>query len=286
MKETPYIVAEIGCNHTGSMETAHRMIKIAANYCGVDVIKFQKRCPRELLTKDQYEAPHPVPENSYGRTYGEHREFLEFTLDEHAQLKKWCEEEGVEYSTSVWDLTSAKEIASLSPKMIKVPSASNTNFDMLLWLCENYVGEIHLSVGMTTKQEERSIVELFRRMKREKDLLLYSCTSGYPVPAEDVCLLEIARLKKSYLDVKAIGFSGHHLGIEADIAAHVLGANYIERHFTLNHSWKGTDHRTSLEPDEMYRFVASLHKVHMCLRYKEEVLPIEQEQWDKLKYRK
>lgn len=113
MKETPYIVAKVGCNHTGSMETAHKMIKIAANYCDTDVIKFQKRCPRELLTKEQYDAPHPIPENSYGRTYGEHREYLEFTLDEHARLKKWCEE-GAEYSTSVWDLTSANQDHRLS----------------------------------------------------------------------------------------------------------------------------------------------------------------------------
>ena len=109
----PYIIAEAGCNHMGQMEIAHELIKVAAIFCKADAIKFQKRCNKELLTPEQYNAQHPHPENAYGPTYGAHREFLEFTVEQHAQLKKWCEEYGIEYSTSVWDLTSAKEITSL-----------------------------------------------------------------------------------------------------------------------------------------------------------------------------
>mgnify|MGYP000855826799 FL=1 len=250
MYDKPYIIAEAGCNHMGNMDIAHDLINTAAIFCKADAIKFQKRCPKELLTPEQYNAPHPNPANSYGKTYGEHREFLEFTVEQHAQLKKWCEEVGITYSTSVWDMTSAKEIASLNPEFIKIPSACNNNFDMLQWLCDNYEGEIQLSFGMTTHKEEEEIVELFEKNKRAKDLVIFNCTSGYPVPFSDVCLLEISRMKELYENrVKKIGFSGHHLGIAVDVAAYTLGASVIERHYTLDRTWKGTDHAASLEPD-------------------------------------
>ncbi len=284
----PFCIAEAGCNHMGQMDIAHDLIETAAHFCKADAIKFQKRCPKELLTEEQYNAPHPNPANSYGSTYGQHREFLEFDLDQHAQLKKWCEDAGIIYSTSVWDLTSAKEIALLNPVFIKIPSACNTNFDMLTWLCNNYEGEIQLSFGMTTQSEEADIVALFEKYDRAKDLIIYSCTSGYPVPFSDVCLLEIKRLKEQYENrVKAIGFSGHHLGIAVDIAAYTLGATYIERHYTLDRTWKGTDHAASLEPDGIRKLVRNLNAVYDSLTYKKsEILPIEQVQRDKLKYRK
>lgn len=286
--KTPYVIAEIGCNHKGEMDTAKKMIEVAALFCEVDAVKFQKRCNRELLTEEQYNAPHPNPYNSYGNTYGEHREFLEFDLEQHKQLKEWCEQYGVTYSTSVWDLTSAKEIASLRPKFIKIPSASNCNYEMLEWLCSHYEGEIQISFGMTTRDEEEKIIRLFEDNGRNQDLTLFSCTSGYPVPFEDVCLLEISRLRDSYGGiVKQIGFSGHHLGIAIDVAAYTLGAEVFERHYTLDRTWKGTDHAASLEPDGMRKLKRNLLAAQKALSYKgEEVLAIEKVQRDKLKYRK
>ena len=114
----PKFIAEIGCNHRGDVETAKQMM-VVAKTCGADVVKFQKRNSRELLTPEQYNAPY---ENihSYGKTYGEHREFLEFDLETHAKLKNYAEEHGVEYSTSVWDLTSARELTTLKPRLLKV----------------------------------------------------------------------------------------------------------------------------------------------------------------------
>ena len=284
----PYLIAEAGCNHMGNMDIAHDLINTAAIFCKADAIKFQKRCPKELLSKEQYNAPHPNPINSYGDTYGAHREFLEFTLDQHAQLKEWCEDVGIIYSTSVWDLTSAKEIASLNPKFIKIPSACNTHYEMLQWLCDNYYGEIQLSFGMTTHEEENEIINLFEKNGRNKDLVIFNCTSGYPVPFKDVCLLEINRLKEAYEErVKAIGFSGHHLGIAVDIAAYTLGANIIERHYTLDRTWKGTDHAASLEPEGIRKLKRNLNATYEALSYKrEDILDIEKIQRDKLKYRK
>lgn len=283
----PKLVAEIGCNHKGDMAIAREMIKIAALFCRADVVKFQKRNNRELLTPEQYNEPHPNPANSYGNTYGEHREFLEFTAEEHAQLKQWCKEFEITYSTSVWDLTSAREICDLSPDMIKIPSPCNNHFEMLNWLCHNYHGEIHLSFGMTTHAEEEEIVRLFEAADRGRDLVIYSCTSGYPVPFKDVALMELVRLREMYSHrVKSIGFSGHHLGIAVDIAAYTLGASVIERHYTLDRTWKGTDHAASLEPDGMRRLKRDLSAVQEALCYKEkEILDIEAVQRDKLKYR-
>lgn len=287
MYKKPFIIAEAGCNHMGQMKIARDLIETAAHFCNADAIKFQKRCPKELLTTEQYDAPHPNPKNAYGETYGAHREFLEFTVDQHAQLKEWCEQAGIIYSTSVWDMTSAKEIASLKPVFIKIPSACNTHFEMLQWLCDHYQGEIQLSFGMTNHEEEEQIIRLFEESGRAKDLVLFNCTSGYPVPFKDVCLLEINRMREQYEGrVKAIGFSGHHLGIAVDIAAYTLGTNIIERHYTLDRTWKGTDHAASLEPDGIRKLVRNMNAVHDALQYKQsEILPIEQTQRDKLKYR-
>ncbi|MGV8093303.1 MAG: N-acetylneuraminate synthase family protein [Mangrovibacterium sp.] len=281
----PKIIAEIGCNHKGDLSIAREMILTASLFCKVDVVKFQKRNSRELLSEKEYNSPHPDPANSYGETYGEHREVLEFDLDQHRELKAWCEENHLVYSTSVWDLTSAKEIASIRPELIKVPSACNLNQELLSYLCDHYDGEIHLSLGMTTRQEEEQIVSFFESKKRNHDLVLYSCTSGYPVPFDDVCLLELARLRKTFQRrVKAIGFSGHHLGIAVDSAAVALGAEWIERHFTLDRTWKGTDHAASLEPDGMRRLARDCRAVARALTYKDpEILNIEEAQRKKLK---
>lgn len=283
--EKPIVIAEIGANHKGDLAIAKQMVLMAKTFCNVDVVKFQKRTNKELLTPEEYNAPHPNPVHSYGGTYGAHREFLEFSAEQHAELKRYCEEVGVHYSTSVWDLTAAKEITALRPTTIKIPSASNLRFDLLEYLCKNFPGEIHVSLGMTTRAEEKKIVDYLESQGRAKDTVLYSCTSGYPVPFADVCLLEISRIKQAYGDrVKAIGFSGHHNGIAIDIAAYVLGAVCIERHFTLDRTWKGTDHAASLEPDGLRRLTRNLEQTHEALIYKpKEVLDIETVQRRKLK---
>lgn len=280
------VIAEIGCNHKGEMSIAKDLIK-TAKLCGADVAKFQKRTPNELLTPEQYNAPHPNPANSYGSTYGAHREFLEFNANQHRELKEFCQEVGIEYSTSVWDLTSAKQIAPLNPSLIKIPSAENNNIPLLSWLCDNYGGEIHVSLGMTTRAEEENLIRLFQTKGRAKDVVVYSCTSGYPVAFEDICLLEIPRIKSAYGDiVKSIGFSGHHLGIAVDIAAITLGAEWVERHFTLDRTWKGTDHAASLEPQGLSKLVRDIQNVEKALTVKgTEILPVEAIQREKLKFK-
>ncbi len=281
----PRVIAEIGCNHKGDMSIARDLIESAARFAKADFVKFQKRCNHELLTPEEYNAPHPNPVHSYGDTYGAHREFLEFDIEQHRRIQRWCEEFGIGYSTSVWDMTSAQEMASLNPPMLKVPSACNLHFDMLDLLAREYEGEIHLSLGMTTPDEQESIVSLFERLGVQNRVVLYACTSGYPVPFDQVCLLEVARLRELYAHrVQDIGFSGHHLGIAVDIAALTLGANWVERHFTLDRTWKGTDHSASLEPDGLRKLVRDLRAVASALTAKPtDILDIEAPQRAKLK---
>jgi sialic acid synthase len=283
--KTPKVIAEIGCNHKGDIEIAREMIGIAATFAKCDFVKFQKRSNRELLTPEEYNVLHPNPQNSYGNSYGAHREFLEFDLDQHRHLQKWCRDFGIGYSTSVWDLTSAKEIASLDPEFIKIPSACNLHFSMLEYLARNYGGDIHISVGMTTPSEQEQIVQLMERCDAANRVVLYACTSGYPVPFDQVCLLELQALNERFSSrIKEIGFSGHHLGIAVDIAAFVLGASWIERHFTLDRTWKGTDHAASLEPDGLRRLVRDVRAASKTLTFKHSsIVEIEVAQRNKLK---
>ncbi|WP_374157616.1 N-acetylneuraminate synthase family protein [Mycobacterium sp. G7A2] len=286
MVETPKVVAEIGCNHKGELDIAKELISTAAIFCKADYVKFQKRNNTELLSPEAYNAPHPNPANSYGATYGEHREYLEFSVDQHRELMDFCSQVGIGYSTSVWDVTSARQMATLEPDFLKVPSASNLHWEMLAVLCDEFGGGIQLSLGMTTRAEEEEIVSFFEARGRANDLLLYACTSGYPVAFDDICLAEITRLKEHYGSrVQTIGFSGHHLGIAADVAAVTLGATWVERHFTLDRTWKGTDHSASLEPDGMRRLVRDVRNVARALKPKgTEILPIEVETRRKLKW--
>lgn len=272
MIKKPFVVAEIGCNHSGSLTTAFDMIQIAATYCKCDYVKFQKRNLKELLTLEEYNTPHPDQNNAFGSTYGSHREVLEFNLEQHKELKECCERFGVKYVCSVWDLTSAKEIMSLNPDYIKIPSALNQNFELLRLICNEFPNDIHVSLGMTTEQELKSILELFYQHNRHHSLVLYSCTSSYPCRFEDVCLLEITKLNellKSSDGFKGVGLSGHHLGIAVDIAAIILGVSYIERHFTSDRSQKGSDHSASLEPDQIRKLVRDRNNLFKALTYKQ-----------------
>ena len=279
-------VAEIGCNHQGNFKLALKMIDELKNFCNIDYVKLQKRNNKELLSNIKYNSPHPVPKNSFGNTYCEHREKLEFSIKQHSKIKKYCEKLNMVSFTSVWDLSSAKEILSMKPKHVKIPSACNNNWELLKFIFKNYKCDIHISLGMTKRSEEKKIIMLAKKYKANKRVILYACTSDYPVQPDSICLLEITNLNKKYKNVvKAIGFSGHHHGISADIAAATLGATWIERHFTLDRTMKGTDHAASLEPDGARRLKRDLDLLSQTLKYKpKEILSCEKMQRSKLKF--
>ena len=279
---TMKVIAEIGCNHCGDLQTAIKMIKVASN-AGAYAAKFQKRNPATLLSKEQYDSPHPVPQNSYGETYGSHREALEFTVEQHRILKEACEANNIVYSTSVWDVESARGIVKLKPEFIKVGSPSNLNFDMQTILRDDYTGQVHISLGMTSNDETDRIMKFWEG--HEARIVIYVCTSGYPIAFDDVHLLHMNTLRARYPGVE-IGYSGHHLGIAVDIAAQALGATWLERHFTLDRTWKGTDHAASLETSGLEMLCRDVAAVESALTYRPDssALPVEVPQRKKLKW--
>ena len=234
-----------------------------------------------------YNKPHPVQENSFGMSYGKHRDYLEFNIKEHEYLYQICKKNKIKYATSVWEIKSAQAILNSKIKLdyIKIPSACNLDFELLNFLTKKFKRKIHLSSGMTTGKELKKIIEFFVKRRRNKDLILYLCTSSYPCDVRDVCLLDLVKFKKQYGDVVGdIAFSGHHLGISTDIAAYTLGAKYIERHFTLNRAWKGTDQSASLEPTGLYKLCRDLNNTFLSFTSKNgKLLNSEKEQRVKLK---
>jgi len=277
------IIAEIGGNHRGEFNTALKMIDVASQYA--DIIKFQKRDIKTHLLNNDYYKPHPNPFHSYGTTYSEHREFLEFSINEHKDFKKRCEKNNREYSCSVWDLISAEEIIKMNINIIKIPSACNLDKDLLEFVFKNHKKSIHISLGMTTNKEIKKIYNLSKKYKRNQDLIFYACTSCYPVEPKNLYLKQIEYLKKNYANnIQAFGFSGHHTSILPDIAALAYGANYIERHFTLNKKWKGTDHIASLESDEFRSLMRNLILVEKSIQNKPDILlNVEKPDFKKLK---
>ena len=246
-------------------------------------------------TKKQ-EPPAPVSFASDAQIAAEEAAMQDRILYEMRQnlqkLKEYGKEIGIEWATSVWDVTSAKEMIQIPCDFLKVPSACNNHFPMLTFLRDEYAGDVHISTGMTTKEEIEEVVKFFEDGKNGNQaktrLVMYNCTSGYPVPFPDVCMLEINRLNELYANrIKEIAFSGHHLGIAIDIAAYTLGAKWIERHFTKDRTWKGTDHAASLEPAGLGKMCRDLVATHEALTLKpSDILEIETEQRNKLKYRK
>ena len=270
------LVAEISCNHQGDFDTTVRMVRIAGSYCGVDVVKFQKRNPENIIDRS---APHPNPAHAFGATYYEHRKALEFSLEQHRLLKQECLLNRVRYACSGFDVDSADEIISLDPAYIKVGSGNNNDEALLRYLCHKWEGEIHISCGMTTREEIDGIVKLFTELKRNHDLTLYACTSAYPARVEDACLGEITRLRMRYgTFIKGVAFSDHTQSTGIDVAAQVLGATHIERHLTLDRTMKGTDQAASCEPEGMKQIRKYLEDVASAIREKNpEILPCEKE---------
>jgi N-acetylneuraminate synthase len=296
----PWVVAEVGCNHLGSVNTAKRMIEILATYCSehfdldrahvTDVhrrlaVKFQKRtCDLELYP--HWQAPHPNQHFAYGDTYFKHREALEFDKDDHRTLKFWAEQRGITYSCSVWDIRAARDIISLDPRWIKVPSACNLDFDLLEVLANEYAGDLHISLGMTARAEIIRLMSYLKSLDVCHRVVLYACTSGYPVDAPDVYLLELRWLRDRWGGlVKAFGLSGHHRGIAIDMAAVALGASYIERHYVLDRTMRHTDAAASLAPDGIRKLVRDVGQVAAAMNRKPGagLVPVEYAQRDKLK---
>ena len=254
-----YVMAEIGHNHQGNLETALKMIRIAAS-CGVQAVKFQKRDNKSLYTKAYYNKAYDN-ENSYGSTYGEHREFLEFNRDEFLELKKCAEENGVELIVTAFDFKSVDFLEDIGVTSYKIASADVTN-TMLLEYVARLNKPLFISTGAANFYEVRIAYETV--LKHNDKLCLMHCVAEYPAEYHNLNLRVIETLKKEFPHAM-IGYSGHDNGILAPVLAYMLGAVAVEKHFTLNHSWKGTDHRFSLQPEGMRKMVRDLRRVDIAL---------------------
>ena len=259
--KNPILIAEIGCSHAGSLERAFYLSDLACSN-GADVIKFQKRNPEESVPDLLKQSPHPNPYFSYGSTYLEHRKNLELCINDHLELKNLCEKNGKKYACSVWDFTSAREVIDICPFFIKIPSACNLNNNLIEYVLNNYVGNVHISLGMVNYQQRESILS---RYGQNKNVLFYHCTSEYPCKFENLYLKEIKYLYERFGDV---GFSNHGYGIAADIAAIALGCSCIERHFIDDRTFRHTDAAASLEPNGFKTLKRDILNVSLALSYR------------------
>lgn len=255
-----FLIAEIGACHVGSMARAKHLAKLAHEN-GADVIKFQKRDPLLSTPKEIADKPHPNPQFSYGETYLEHRMNLELSIDEHMEIKNYCNQIGNKYACSVWDMNSANDICKIDPFIIKIPSACNLHFNMIDYCLEHSSCEIHISLGMTCVEERHSIIDKYR----SKNVFFYHTTSEYPCPFENLFLLEIKKMVDMGLNV---GFSNHGYGIAADVAAIALGAQCIERHFIDDRAFRHTDAAASLEPSGLRTLKRDMLNVCKALKHK------------------
>ena len=278
------LIAEIGAHHLGDVDRGKMLINLASE-SGADYAKFQKRNPIESVPDDIKYKPHPNPRFAYGDTYLEHRENLELTAAEHQDLKRHCEKKNIGYSTSVWDVTSAREIIQLKPDFVKIPSACNHHFQMLDILFNDYDGGIHISTGMTTRSEMIELVDYVSKMDKDHRVVMYHSTSEYPCPHEHLYLKDILRIKYDFKP-RSVGFSNHGYGIAMDPVAVALGAEWIERHFVDDRTLPHTDAAASLEPHGLRSLARDLKAVSLALKCNDGLSEAELQQREKLRYRK
>ncbi|MDD5237458.1 MAG: N-acetylneuraminate synthase family protein [Candidatus Omnitrophica bacterium] len=254
-----FIIAEIGHNHQGNLKVALDMIKSAAD-CGVNAVKFQKRNNKVLYTKSIYNMPYDN-EDSFGVTYGEHREFLEFNWDEYVALKECAKKNGVEFMCTAFDFESVDFLEKLGINSYKLASGDVTNMPLLKYIA-TLKKPVFLSTGASTLEEVRLAYETI--LKYHNQICLLHTVCCYPCEYSELNLGIIQTLKKEFPDA-IIGYSGHDNGILASVIACMLGARVIEKHFTINHSWKGTDHKFSLEPEGLRKQVRDLRRLDVML---------------------
>jgi N-acetylneuraminate synthase/sialic acid synthase len=269
-----FVIAEVGHNHQGDLEKAKQIID-AAHTCGVQAVKLQKRDNRALFTRDYFERPYNS-ENSFGETYGLHREALEFGRDEYQELKKYTEDLGMIFFATAFDRPSADFLADLDMPAYKLASGDLTNIPLLRYVAEIGRPMIISTGGGRMEDVERAVEAI---LPLNSQLALLQCTAGYPPEWDQLNLSVISTFRERFPDV-VIGLSSHDNGIAMAVAAYVLGARVIEKHFTLNRAWKGTDHAFSLEPQGMQKMVRDLHRLRTAIgdgvkaQYPSEVEPL------------
>jgi sialic acid synthase len=254
-----FVIAEIGHNHQGSVEKALELF-VLAKQAGVDAVKLQKRDNRRLFTRALYDSPYEH-ENSFGATYGEHREALELDRGAYAELQACARELGLVFFATTFDEASADMLEELDLPAYKIASGDLRNTPLLRHVA-SFGKPLIVSTGGATLEDIDRAVEAVTAIS--PDLCLLQCTAAYPAAVEELNLGVITTLRDRYPEL-VIGLSDHQDGIAMAPVAYMLGARVIEKHFTSSHTAKGTDHAFSLMPEGMRKLVRDLRRVPVAI---------------------
>jgi N-acetylneuraminate synthase/sialic acid synthase len=254
-----YVIAELGHNHQGSLETAEQLLREAAA-AGAHAAKLQKRDNKSLFTKAMYDQAYNG-RNSFGPTYGQHRQALEFGRDEYVHLAQLATALDLDLFSTAFDAPSVDFLVDLDLPVIKIASADVTNTPLLAYAAETGRTLI-VSTGGATMDEVRRACDTI--LPINPNLALLQCTAIYPAAPTHLNLSVITTYRTEYPEV-VIGYSGHDLGPELSWIAYALGARVIEKHFTLDHASQGSDHHFSLDPPQLAELCAGLERTHAAL---------------------
>ena len=253
-KEEPFIIAEIGNNHNGSLDTAKKLIE-SAKESGADAVKFQVKNIEKSFAKDLLDSPY-VNENSFGKTYREHKMALEFSEEQMKQLYDFAAKIDIICFSTPFDTDSVDMLERIGNSIYKISSFHVTDLNLIKYVCQTKK-PIIISTGMSTIEEIDKAIELIK--KYTKDFVIMHCVSCYPTEDEDVNLNVIPTLKNRYNC--PVGYSGHERGIAITASTVLLGSCAIERHFTLDRTMKGPDHASSVEPIGLNDIVTRSKKI-------------------------
>jgi sialic acid synthase SpsE len=254
-----FVIAEVGHNHGGDVGVCRQLFQAAKN-AGVSAVKLQKRDNRALYTRQFYDSSYNS-ENAFGPTYGAHREALEFGESEYRDLKQYAESLGLVFFATAFDFPSVEFLERIDVPCYKVASGDVTHIPLLKVVAQTGKPLI-LSTGASTLDDVKRAYDAI--MPLNQQLAILHCTAEYPSDHSDMNLAVIGTYLREFPGA-VIGLSDHENGIAMAVAAYVLGARVIEKHFTLNHAWKGTDHAFSLEPEGMRKLVRDLHRAGIAM---------------------
>jgi N-acetylneuraminate synthase len=255
-----FVIAEAGVNHNGDIALARQLVDVAAT-AGADAVKFQTFKAEQLVTGDAPKADYQKQTTGAAESQFEMLKRLELTHEMHVELMACCRGRGIQFLSTPFEEDSADELIGLGLKLLKIPSGEITNLPFLAHIAGKRVPVI-LSTGMASLGEVEQAVEVFRAAGNAQLALLH-CVSNYPADPVDANLRAMQTMTAAF--GVPVGFSDHTLGIEVALAAVALGACIIEKHFTLDRSLPGPDHRASLEPEELRLMIRSIRHVEASL---------------------